>query len=198
MKIPKSWSEVSISKFNELHEVLGLTFPNNEVKVLTILSALCDCSIEYLESKMDVTKLSKAIADITFISKPPVKVKPMPTIKVGGKRFVFDMILKDSLASSFIDLSEYAKNEKTAKENLHNVIAIFCYEVNWFGFKKKKTVQDTKRIAEFIKENMSIDVALGYTGFFLTSYHNLLRGTVTYSEKATKKAMKIAKKSLNL
>jgi hypothetical protein len=99
-------------------------------------------------------------------------------------------MIRDSSAASFISLCEYGKNEKTAKLNIHNIIAIFTYEVNFFGTKKKRTIKSEKEIAEFLKENLTMNVAFALSGFFLKSYKGLLKATNDYLESQKVKEMK--------
>lgn len=196
MKYPTKWGDVTLKQYYDLIDALENEAPNEEVKALTILSAVTGISCEDLESKVSAKEIVKALNSLKFIN-TEVKERPKATIRVKGRRFLFDMVLRDSLAGSFIDISTYTKDAKTAKKNIHNVIAIFAHEVNWFGFRKKRSIKDQQEIAEFFKENLTMDYAFGYSSFFLTSWQRLQKATLIYLEKEKKKILRTLKKELS-
>lgn len=185
MKLPKSWNDVTINQYYELLDVIDVPL-SDEDKALSILSALSGISIESLESDIDVKALTKAINDINFISDATPKGNAKAYFKLKGRHFRFDLILKDSNASSFISLNNFAKDKKS----IHKVLAIFCNEMNWFGLKKKRTVNFQNEIAEFLKENMKMNEAFLYRDFFLHSFKALSKATLDYLDKQNRTTLK--------
>jgi hypothetical protein len=196
MKNVNSWEHVTLKQYYELLDVIDLPLPDEE-KAIAMLSALSGISIETLTDEVDVKTLSKSIKDLEFISNTTPVGKAKAYFKLNGRSFQFDMILKDSNASSFISLIENTKDANISKKNIHNIIAIFCHELNWFGIRKKRTVTSQKEIAEFLKENMSMNEAFLYRDFFLSSYKGLLKATLNYSDMMNKKALKELKKAMH-
>lgn len=196
MKNPKSWSDVSLKQYYDLLEVIALEM-SEEDKAINMLSALSGMDVDYLTSKLDVKDLAKAIGDLKFIgdTKPVGTVKP--TLRVGKRKFAFDLMLRGAAASSFISLSEYTKTSESSKKNIHNIIAIFCYELNFWGVRKKRTVQSQREIAEYLKENMNMNDAFIYRDFFLLSYKTLLASTKDYLASEQMKILKKLKKLNN-
>jgi hypothetical protein len=189
MKQINSWDGVTIQKYYDLLEVINLPL-SDEDKAIAMLSALSEMDIDYITGKLDIKDLAKAISDLKFIGDTKAVGTVKPTLKVGKRKFSFDLMLKEGAASSFISLSEYTKTAESSKKNIHNIIAIFCYELNWWGVRKKRTVQSQKGIAEYLKEHMTMNDAFVYRDFFLLSYKTLLASTKDYLDSEQRKIMK--------
>lgn len=194
MRTPKSWSEVTIEQYYNLVEALEMDWETDTDKAVAMLSALSGISIKQLMEEVPTKKLIQYIKDIEFIGSDKVKGNPLPVIWVGKRRFQVDLLIRESTASSFISMTELCKTHELAKTNTHNIMAVFCFETNWLGFRKKRTAQSQKEIAEYFKKNLTMDKAFIYSGFFLKSWESLSKAMVTYSDKQVKKAMKILKK----
>lgn len=197
MKAPTSWSDITLKQYYNLLDVLELQLPDED-KAIAILSALTGLKIEYLTTKVGVKDLAKAISDLKFIESTKTTGFAKAFFKLKGRTFDFDLILRDSNASSFISLSEHTKTSEISNKNIHNVLAIFCHETNFFGFRKKRTVNSQKEIAEFLKENMNMNDAFLYSSFFLSSRKKLLKSTLDYLDKTNKKVLKDLKKEMNI
>lgn len=193
MRVPKSWSDVTIRQYYNLIEALELPL-SDEDRAVAMLSALTDIPIETLTDKTPISVLIKSIKQMDFISDTKPKGAVRAYLKLAGKRIEFDLILRDSNANSFISLVELNKNPQTAKNNIHSVIAIFCHEVNWFGKRKERTIQNQRELAEHIKNNMTMDDAFRYRDFFLFSYEKLQRSTLAYLDLKRKKIQRDLRK----
>ena len=199
MKTPKSWADVTIAQYYNLCEAIEMDWADDTDKAVAMLSALSGISIKQLMEETDTKDLMRYINDIKFIGDDKVKGHPSPKLRVGRRKFIVDLMIRDSTASSFISLTELSKTNEIAKVNIHSIMAVFAYEVNWFGLRKKRTAQSQREIAEYFKENMTMDKAFIYSGFFLRSWNNLSRAMLSYSELKRRKAMKIlAKESRSL
>ena len=199
MKTPSKWSEVTLDQYYTLTEAIAMDWETDTDRAVAMLSALSGISIKHLTEEVDTKELIKAIHAIKFIGDEKVTGHPSPSLKVGKRRFEVDLLIRDSTASSFISLTEYTKTSEIAKVNIHNLMAVFCFEVNWFGFRKKRTAKSQKEIAEYFKANLTMDKAFIYSGFFLRSWRALSKVMLSYSDLQMKKAMKIiAKEALSL
>lgn len=194
MKVPSKYSDITLEQYYRLAFVLGETYADEQERIIAILAALTNEPKETFTDKLSVKQLKDCIKKLAFIGQPIEKVVPRPKVKVGKKRFEVDLILKQSIASSFIQLSEVCKDTKELPYNYHKVLAIFFYEVNWFGFRKKRTVKSQAEISEYLLTNCTMDIASAYGGFFLTSYLNLSKATNAYLELELEKANKKLKK----
>jgi len=199
MKTPKAWSQVTISQYYNLCEAIDMDWADDTDKAVAMLSALSGISIKQLMEETDTKDLIKAINDIKFIGNDKVEGHPSPRLRVGRRKFIVDLMIRDSTASSFISLTELSKTNEIAKVNIHSIMAVFAYEVNWFGLRKKRTAKSQKEIAEYFKANLTMDKAFIYSGFFLRSWIALSKGMLSYSESMNRKAMKIlVKEAQNL
>lgn len=177
MRYPLDWSDVTIKQYYDLLDVLKID-SDDESKSLLILSSLTGITVEDLESKHPVKDVKAAIQAMAFVGKKS-KYSPKVILRLKRRKFQFNFNLKEALAGSFISLSDYCKNDK-ANENIHNVLAIFCDELNFWGFKKKKTIVTQKEIAEYFLNNLTMDKAFAYSDFFLSNYNRLLKATRDY------------------
>jgi len=199
MKTPKSWSDVTIAQYYNLCEAIEMDWADDTDKAVAMLSALSGISIKQLMEQTDTKDLMRYINDIKFIGNDKVEGHPSPKLRVGRRKFVVDLMIKESTASSFISLTELSKTNEIAKVNIHSIMAVFAYEVNWFGLRKKRTAASQKEIAEYFKANLTMDKAFIYSGFFLRSWNNLSKAMLSYSESKRKKVLKIlAKESQSL
>lgn len=194
MNTPKSWADVKVNQYYNLVEALEMDWTDDAKKAVAMLSALSGISIKQLMEEVPTKKLIQYINDISFIGNDKVKGNPLPVIWVGKRRFQVDLLIRESTASSFISMTELCKNHQTTKTNIHNVMAVFCFETNWLGFRKKRTAKSQKEIAEYFKNNLTMDRAFIYSGFFLRSWTALSKAMLTYSDQQIKKAAKILKK----
>lgn len=190
---PTSWQDVTIKQYYDLLEVINIE-ANDEDKALMMLGALTGIPIEDLQSKVPISELKKAIDALQFIG-GKTDYKPKVVLRLGKRKFEFDMILKESNAASFISLSDYCKDAETTKKNIHNIIAVFTHELGWFGRRKARTIHSQKEMAEYFLNNLTMDKAFGYSAFFLTSYKALLKSTADYLKR---KQMKIARELMKV
>jgi len=193
METPKDWKDITVAQYYNLLEAIEMDFDDDLDKSVAMLSALTNISIKDLEEKIPIRELTRGLKEIAFIGKGKPEVNLTPRIKLNGKKYEFDMILRDSVAGSFIDLAELAKEPK---RNMHKVLAIFLHELDWKGSRKPKTIKDQIQMANIIEQNLTMDLAFGYSDFFLNSWERLQQGTLDYLEKQKKKSQKILKREL--
>lgn len=194
MNVPSKWSEITIDRYYDLVSVTNTEYKSDEVKALAVLGAISGEEPEYFEN-VPINDLKKYLINAQFISSPFEKKKKIsPSFKIKGRKFYFDMALTESAAGCFIDLSEYAKSPNS---NIHNVLAVFCYETNWLGRRKEKTIKKQKEYAELFLRNLTMDIAQEYSSFFLLSYKKLQEATQIYLDKQIAKNKKMLMKEIN-
>ena len=193
--IPSKWSDITIKQFYNLREAMGMDWTDDTERVVAYLSALTNKPMTYFTDEISVVELRNAIGKIQFLTRPKPEIKIRPTYKIGKKKFVVDLVLRDSSASQFIDLSTLAKEKDNVR--YEDVLAVFFYEANWLGFRKKRTLNSQKEVAEYLLNNCTMDIVFAYSGFFLRSYQRLLEGTKDYLELKNKKIQKELRKVLD-
>ena len=193
--IPSKWSDITIKQFYNLREAMGMDWTDDTERVVAYLSALTNKPMTYFTDEISVVQLRNAIGKIQFLTRPKPEIKIRPTYKIGKKKFVVDLVLRDSSASQFIDLSTLAKEKDNVR--YEDVLAVFFYEANWLGLRKKRTLNSQKEVAEYLLNNCTMDIVFAYSGFFLRSYQRLLKGTKDYLELKNKKIQKELRKVLD-
>ena len=66
MKLPKSWHEISIGKFQQLHKLTEPTFENQ----IATLAILTDKSVDEIE-ELSISEITQAIKQIGWMSQLP-------------------------------------------------------------------------------------------------------------------------------
>jgi len=193
MKTPKSWSDITIQQYYNLLEAIDLPL-SDEDKSVAILGALTDTDMEYIKENVSIKDLTKALHSLSFISNTKSEGAVKPTMRIGGKKISFDLILRESSANSFISLTELNKTPELSKTNIHKVMAVFCYELNWWGKRKERTIKSQLELADFLLNNMTMNDAFRYRDFFLLSYQNLQKSTLDYLASKRMETLKTLKK----
>lgn len=178
LSIPKSWSEVKICTFQELHAVESET----EIGVLiNKLSILADCDTEDVRA-LPISEFNKIKSDIEFMSKPLAK-KINLKIEVDGKKYGMIPDLNFLSAGEFLD----AENWKDKSiENLHLYLTLLYRPIIWedgedYKIEPHKADGFTRR-AELFRQNLTIEHVWGTLLFFSSLGLNCTKVILDYLE----------------
>lgn len=178
LNIPKSWSEVKISTFQELHAVESET----EIGVLiSKLSILADCDTEEIRA-LPINEFNNIKSQIEFMSKPLSK-KINLKIEVDGKKYGMIPDLNFLTAGEFLD----AENWKDKSiENLHLYLALLYRPIIFedgedYKIEPHKAEGFTRR-AELFRHNLTIENVWGTLLFFSSLGLNCTKVILDYLE----------------
>jgi hypothetical protein len=190
LNIPKSWSEVKVGTFQELHSVESET----EIGVLIAkLSILADCDSEDIR-RLPISQFNKIKSDIEFMSKPLSK-KINLKIEIDGKKYGMIPDLNFLSAGEFLDSENW--KEKSI-ENLHLYLALLYRPIIWedgedYKIEPHKSEGFTRR-AELFRQHLTIENVWGTLLFFSSLGLNCTKVILDYLESTQTETDKPQKK----
>lgn len=198
MKVPKSWSEVTIATFYKYHAAVKFKRtdePPLETEI-RILSALTGQDFKAIEA-MKVTEIKEQISQLAFIGTLPSKRLPLE-FKLDGRKWKANIFQTDMTGGQFIDYSAISERVKRDKEDIiysmHEFLACFCIPEDDKG---EFVYQGYTKTAQVIEEKMTIDMAYPFFVFFSNVLKKLYPRIQDYLNKQTKKNLKTLKKQIN-
>lgn len=189
------WKDLSIKQYQDICKEIEEDYPDDLERSIGILSTLTGKSISYYTDTMPISELRTKLKGLEFIkTKPPLKTL-YSKIKIGTKRYRFNLDMRSISAGQYIDLTELVKDSNKINDNIHTILATLCEEVNFFGRKKKTS---TEQRAEYLLDHMKMDYVFSLSSFFLTSYQRLITATRNFLESETAKMRKQTQKAVDL
>lgn len=181
IKVPTSWQDVNIRKFEKLQEINN----NDESADFKIVSVLCDLDIDVVES-LPMNTFSEILNKLKFLSELPKPHKPAKQLIVNEQIVNCCLSSQEMIAAQFFDYKNYLSNDvdkKTAR-----LLSCFMtpdgYEYN-DGY-------DSEEWIDFLNENISVVEVQSYTNFFTLTFKSFAAAILQYSIRQVKK-MKLSK-----
>lgn len=189
------WKDLNIKDYQNLCKEIDEDYPDDLERSIGLLSCLTGKPIHFYTDEMPMNKLNSELKRLKFIKEACPKIKIHSTIRVGKKRFRFNLNMRTISAGQYMDFTELVKDKEKINDNLHTILANLCVEINWFGFKKKSTISER---AEYLLHNLRMPYAISLSGFFLSNYQRLIKGTNDFLESETEKMRKKSKEAVDL
>jgi len=189
------WKDINIKQYQDLCKEIDEDYTDDLERSIGILATLTDKSIAYYTDEIPLNKLKEKLQGLAFIKEKPKAVKVYSKVRIGKKRFRFNLNMRSVSAGQYIDLTELVKDKDKINDNLHTFLAVLCEEINWYGKKKDTIVSDR---AKYIQENMRMPMVFSMSGFFLSNYQRLIKGTNDFLELQMKKLTKKTKEATDL
>jgi hypothetical protein len=199
--VPTSWKDVTVSQFMELAKVPDLGFDEMDATFKT-LSILCNVSDEVFID-MPLPELKSVISKVDFIKDHKTNFPIVNSVKIKGRRYAINYNAKKLLAGEYIDMQNYIKGG--VNKNLNHCIAVYLKPKNIFGFNKRgcykeggrvQTLESRNETAELVLDNLTMDIVLPMSGFFLKNWERLIKATQIYLEIQKTRADKRLKREL--
>ena len=185
MKLPKSWQDISIGTFQQLHKLTEPTFENQ----IATLAVLTDKSVEDIE-ELSIREITDAIAKLSWMSQLPT-AKDFKKFRHGLTTYKFVASQHELAAHQFIAVQDLFGQADNWVGNLHKIMAALAVKYRFFRKSEIKPTQFDK-VADLFRERMSIANAYGYALFFSAYLPELLETTRVYLEQEVEKLRKIA------
>lgn len=186
LKIPKSWSEVSLRRFEELTEAVSSNENNPWILTARTLAALCDMDFTEVKSwPVSVLQSPELAKSLEFIKTDPKKRMPQDKITLGGKQYNVRLYPQKWTAGQWLDFTTISKDPSDVKK-IARLIACFTVPKG----KEYGKDYDFDSVVNDINEFMDIETALGYSGFFQLQFDGFTKALLAYSEKNLKKIRK--------
>ena len=184
MKLPKSWQDISIGTFQQLHKLTEPTFENQ----IATLAVLTDKSVEDIE-ELSIREITDAIAKLSWMSQLPT-AKDCKKFRHGLTTYKFVASQHELAAHQFITVQDLFGQQDNWVGNVHKIMAALAVKYKWF---RKSEIKPTEfdKVADLFRDRMSIANAYGYALFFSAYLPELLETTRVYLEQEVEKLRKI-------
>ena len=184
MKLPKSWQDISIGTFQQLHKLTEPTFENQ----IATLAVLTDKSVEDIE-ELSIREITDAIGKLSWMSQLPT-AKDFKKFRHGLTTYKFVASQHELAAHQFIAVQDLFGQADNWVGNLHKIMAALAVKYRFF---RKSEIKPTEfdKVADLFRERMSIANAYGYALFFSAYLPELLETTRVYLEQEVAKLRKI-------
>lgn len=188
-KLPKSWSEVSLAKFEELSKAMTESQDNPWIITAKMISVLSDT--DYTEVKnwpVSVLQSSELVKALEFVKHEPKKRMPQETITLGGKQYDLYLYPQKWSAGQWLDYTTISKDESEIMK-MSRLIACFTVPKG----KQYGKDYDFDTVVKAIDENMDIETALGLSGFFQLQFGAFTKALLAYSGKKVKRIKRLTR-----
>ncbi len=184
MKLPKSWQDISIGTFQQLHKLTEPTF-ENQIATLAILTGQ---TVEQIE-ELPIREITAAIAKLSWMAQLPT-AKDFKKFRHGLTTYKFVASQHELAAHQFITVQDLFGQQDNWVGNLHKIMAALAVKYKWF---RKSEIKPTEfdGVADLFRDRMSIANAYGYALFFSAYLPASLEITQVYLEREVEKLKKI-------
>jgi len=121
------------------------------------------------------TEVMKVSNDDDYVKKleyfktlKPIDLTGKKEIKIKNKKFLIDYDFEDIKYEQWVYLNDFINEDDldATTNNIPTIISLFLREKKWLK-KSKFDKNNIDKLSTFIEENMEIEMALGFIGFFL-------------------------------
>ena len=184
MKLPKSWQDISIGTFQQLHKLTEPTFENQ----IATLAVLTGQTVEQIE-ELPIREITDAIGKLSWMAELPT-AKDFKKFRHGLTTYKFVASQHELAAHQFIAVQDLFGQADNWVGNLHKIMAALAVKYRFF---RKSEIKPTEfdKVADLFRDRMSIANAYGYALFFSAYLPELLETTRVYLEQEVEKLRKI-------
>jgi len=196
MKLPRSWSEVSIDQFLKYTTICTRKWEDPIDLEINVLATFANKDPKEIE-KLKTRELMGYIKELGFLKELP-KTKIHSHFKCNGNQYRACLTFDDMTAGQFVNFSDILKGVKTDDYiyQMHQLLGAMCIKRErdgWFGHKYK--YKGYKESSDEFYKHMTIDVAYPYYVFFCKVTEKALIDTQSYLLKKLEKLQKSNKRT---
>lgn len=167
----KSYKELSILKFQEIHNAILISEGNAIREAYNVLSVLTEKPVEYYK-EMKFADFKKECKQMEWLSDAPLPDQYVTEFECQGEKFTIVQHATDWTTEQFISMSTLTKDRAQIINNIHLIMATLT--------KGSDTMTEHNRRSELFQKYLSIEV--GYpTAFFFAQFLAKLSQTFRYS-----------------
>lgn len=189
INIKRSWKEITVREYIIISNILQSEYFEEDQKIERLILALTDLSSVEL-GQLKTNEYTKIVSTLKFIKDLP-ELKTVPTsLTIKDKKFVVDTKLSEIVSGQYLMLQNIMKGDNSFEDRLKQVLAVFIRpkDCKWGEY-------DFEENAEFLYQNLSIEIGYGLAVFFSTIANKLLKVT---QDCLTKEMKMIQKNTKNL
>lgn len=179
MNYKKSWNDVTIDEFIQIHDSYKDTEMTDEDRTIGLVALLTDQD----PLEMPFSEFKVALNYLQFIKE---EVQPAPLKKryeLNGKKYRLMQAIDKITTAQYIDYTTYLKNMDDDVDYV-NVLSVFLLPEDAVRYNDGYDVEEVKNN---IRYYMSITDALGIFRFFFRYYRNFIDVSLYFLRKRLKK-----------
>ena len=195
MKVAKSWDELTVGQYQELHPTFEKEYNNPVDKIIEQLMILTGCSNTEVE-QLTIDDLNDLTKDLEFLNKP-LDHKLRLRFKINGVRYKFETNARKLTGGAYMSAMHLAEKDPSTK--LHQVLFNIATPCNRFW--KPKKVDQAQHYEDHVDDFLNLPMSIAYpiVSFFLTLSQVLTNNTEDYSIQILQKMrMKLEEDKLDL
>ena len=173
----QSYKDLSILKFQEIHNAILISEGNEIREAYNVLSVLTGVSVEVYKA-MKYKDFQKECEKIAWLSDAPLPDKYVNDFECQGEKFTIVQHATDWTTEQFISMSTLTKSKEQIVNNIHLILATLT--------KGCDTMTEHNRRSELFQKHLSIDIAYP-TAFFFAQFLATLSTTSQFSSHVKKK-----------
>lgn len=177
-----SYKDLSILKFQEIHNAILISEGNEIREAYNVLSVITGVSVETYKA-MKYKAFQKECEKIAWLSDAPLPDKYVTEFVCQGEKFEIVQHATDWTTEQFISMSTLTKSKEQIVNNIHLILATLT--------KGCDTMTEHNRRSALFQKHLSIEIAYP-TAFFFAQFLAQLSLTSQYSSHVKRK-LKLAK-----
>src|SRR3990167_5820198 len=189
MKLPKSWSELTIAQYYKLipiFEIYKDDFVERQIKLLCLFTGKSQKEIEF----MNVIQLTNTCSGLSFLSQLP-ESKLQHTFSINNNSYKAALLTSDMTAGQFIDFSHIGQNctQDELVYHMRELIACMCKIKKGRWYNSFWDYEGYDKTSDCFLE-LPMSIAYPYYVFFCNVLKNLQLPILDYSQNKIEKEMK--------
>ena len=186
MKVAKSWDELTVGQYQELHPTFEKEYNNPVDKIIEQLMILTGCTNQEVE-QLTIDDLNSITKDLEFLNKP-LDHKLRLRFKINGIRYKFETNARKLTGGAYMSAMHLAEKDPSTK--LHQVLFNIATPCNRFW--KPKKVDTAQHYEDHVKDFLNLPMSIAYpiVSFFLTLSEHLTNNIEDYSIRTLQKMNK--------
>jgi hypothetical protein len=173
LTIPKSWKDVSINQFLQIHAALEMRDVDTLDRNIYLAAALLNTSADWVEDNMTLQQIGRLVRETSFAQEEP-KGKVKKYFLLAGRLWKVELEAKNITPAQFFDISTYTKTPQETVDNVAKIMATICRPV--FG---KYDSNKIEARAKLFGEKMRFDMAYATALFFWSLYNKFCDAILT-------------------
>lgn len=180
------YKDLKIGKFQELQKIDWESMEEIDIQV-AVIAILNDMTEDDVLS-LPLTEYSKLASQTKFLENPPKPKKRLPSkITINGVEYVLLKDVSDMTTGQYIDYNQYLTSNDI-NTFLPHILSCFIIPKG-----KKYGDYNVDDVVNEIKENLSVEEALGISNFFMKKFRSSTRAILLYLDWKMKRMAKKTK-----
>ena len=169
----RNYFDLTIKEYLKIKTISELETDETQ-RDIKLYAALTGMDLDKVK-QLSVDEISKVNQILAVQDNKRVRLK----VKVNGKRFKFIWREQEMTADQFIDATFFCSKDDQ-EQNMHNILASFAVECNWYGKSKPYNGSNHQQVAQIFYEHMKLQDAYPLLLFFCNYYKELSHATLIY------------------